>query len=26
VDSKGNLYVIEWLPNGRPRKLAQAHA
>jgi len=26
LDSKGNLYVIEWLPNGRPRKLAPAHA
>jgi NHL repeat-containing protein len=26
VDSKGNLYVIEWLPNGRPRKLAPAGA
>ena len=22
LDSKGNLYVIEWLPNGRPRKLS----
>jgi hypothetical protein len=26
LDSKGNLYVIEWLPNGRPRKLAPAAA
>jgi hypothetical protein len=26
VDSKGNLYVIEWLPFGRPRKLAPAGA
>ena len=23
VDSKGNLYVIEWVPFGRPRKLAK---
>ena len=26
LDSKGNLYVIEWLPNGRPRKLTPAGA
>jgi peptidylamidoglycolate lyase len=26
LDSKGNLYVIEWLPNGRPRKLSPASA
>ena len=26
VDSKGNLYVIEWVPFGRPRKLAPAGA
>lgn len=26
LDSKGNLYVIEWLPNGRPRKLSPAAA
>jgi peptidylamidoglycolate lyase len=24
VDSKGNMYVIEWLPNGRPRKFSPA--
>jgi NHL repeat len=24
LDSKGNLYVIEWLPNGRPRKFTPA--
>jgi len=24
LDSKGNLYVIEWLPNGRPRKFVPA--
>ncbi|MFN4260176.1 MAG: hypothetical protein ACK4RK_12840 [Gemmataceae bacterium] len=22
VDARGNLYVIEWLPHGRPRKFA----
>ncbi len=26
VDRKGNLYVIEWLPNARPRKFALAGA
>ncbi|VTS04368.1 NHL repeat-containing protein [Tuwongella immobilis] len=26
VDSKGNLYVIEWLPYGRPRKFAKVTA
>ena len=26
LDSKGNLYVVEWLPNGRARKLVPAAA
>jgi hypothetical protein len=26
LDSKGNLYVLEWVPTGRPRKLAVAGA
>ncbi|MFL5339502.1 MAG: twin-arginine translocation signal domain-containing protein [Gemmataceae bacterium] len=26
LDSKGNLYVLEWVPTGRPRKLAPATA
>jgi NHL repeat len=26
LDSRGNLYVIEWLPNGRPRKFSPAGA
>jgi hypothetical protein len=26
VDSEGDLYVIEWLPNGRPRKFRPAGA
>jgi peptidylamidoglycolate lyase len=26
LDSKGNLYVIEWLPNGRARKLSPVGA
>jgi NHL repeat len=26
VDSRGDMYVIEWLPNGRPRKFRPASA
>ena len=26
LDSKGNLYILEWLPNGRPRKFSPTSA